>query len=224
MRRIIPFLITVSLAVPAAANAAPKLETDEDKVIYVMGIAMGRSVPPLDLTEREIELLSLGLSDSIGDKELAVDPAEYASQVKSFVETRLAAVATAERTASSSFVKEAASQKGARTTESGLVYLETDAGKGESPALTDSVSVHYTGTLRDGEVFDSSRERGVPATFALNQVIPCWSEALQRMKPGGTATIVCPSEIAYGDRGAPGGRIKPGAALKFEVELISIDE
>jgi FKBP-type peptidyl-prolyl cis-trans isomerase len=224
MRRIIPFLITVSLAVPAAANAAPKLETDEDKVIYVMGIAMGRSVPPLDLTEREIELLSLGLSDSIGDKELAVDPAEYASQVKSFVETRLTAVATAEKNASSSFVKEAASQKGARTTESGLVYLETSAGKGESPAPTDNVSVHYTGTLRDGEVFDSSRERGAPATFALNQVIPCWSEALLRMKPGGTATIVCPSEIAYGDRGTPGGQIKPGAALKFEVELISIDE
>ena len=89
--------------------------------------------------------------------------------------------------------------------------------------MTDTVTVHYTGTLRDGSVFDSSRDRGEPANFALNRVIPCWTEALQRMKVGGTATIVCPSDIAYGDRGAPGGKIKPGAALKFEVELISIE-
>jgi FKBP-type peptidyl-prolyl cis-trans isomerase FkpA len=78
--------------------------------------------------------------------------------------------------------------------------------------------------LRDGSVFDSSRERGEPASFALNRVIPCWTEALQRMKVGGKATIVCPADIAYGDRGAPGGVIKPGAALKFEVELLSIDQ
>jgi FKBP-type peptidyl-prolyl cis-trans isomerase FkpA len=224
MQRIIPLLITVSLAVSAVASAAPKLESDDDKVIYVMGIAMGRSVPPLNLTEREIGLLAQGLSDSIAGKDLVVDPAEYASLVKSFVESRLTAVASAERAASSGFIKEAASKKGARTTQSGLVYLETSEGEGKVPAVTDSVSVHYTGTLRDGEVFDSSRERGTPATFALNQVIPCWTEALQRMKVGGTATIVCPSEIAYGDRGAPGGRIKPGAALKFDVELISIEE
>jgi FKBP-type peptidyl-prolyl cis-trans isomerase len=224
MRRITLFLITVSFAVPAVANAAPKLESDDDKIIYVMGVAMGRSVPSLGLTEQEIEILSQGMTDQIAGRELAVDPNEYGAKVKEIVETRLAIVAKQEKDASAVFVADAAAVKGARTTESGLVYLETSAGKGEKPAMTDSVTVHYTGTLRDGNVFDSSRERGTPASFSLNQVIPCWTEALQRMQVGGTATIVCPSEIAYGDRGAPGGKIKPGAALKFDVELISIDK
>ena len=224
MRRIIHFLITVSLAVPALAQAAPELASDDDKVIYVMGIAMGRSIPPLELSEREIEIMSQGMSDQISGRELAIDPTEYGPKVKALVETRLAAVALSERDASTAFVKEAASVKGARTTESGLVYLEVAEGTGETPVVTDSVSVHYTGTLRDGSVFDSSRERGTPASFGLNRVIPCWTEALQRMKVGGRATIVCPSEIAYGDRGAPGGLIKPGAALKFDVELLSIEK
>ncbi len=224
MRGIIHILITVSLAVPAVAIATPKLESDDDKVIYVMGVAMGRSVPPLGLNEREIEILYQGLSDQLAGRELAVEPTEYRSKVQTLVETRRAVMASEERDASSDFVKQAAAVKGARTTESGLIYLEVSEGTGEKPALTDSVMVHYTGTLRDGTVFDSSHKRGEPASFALNRVIPCWTEALQRMKVGGQATIVCPSDIAYGDRGAPGGLIKPGAALKFEVELLSIDQ
>jgi FKBP-type peptidyl-prolyl cis-trans isomerase FkpA len=224
MRRFIHLLITVSLAVPAAAIAAPELESDDDKVIYVMGIAMGRSVPPLDLSESEIEILYRGLSDQLAGRELAVDPTEYGPKVQALVESRMAVMASTEREASSDFVKEATAVKGARTTESGLIYLEVSEGSGEKPVMTDSVTVHYTGTLRDGSVFDSSRKRGEPASFELNRVIPCWTEALQRMKAGGKATIVCPAEIAYGDRGAPGGLIKPGAALKFDVELISIDQ
>jgi FKBP-type peptidyl-prolyl cis-trans isomerase FkpA len=224
MRGIIHFLITVLLAVPAAAIAAPELESDDDKVIYVMGIAMGRSVPPLGLTDREIEVLYRGLSDQLAGRELAVEPSEYGPKVQTLVETRLAVMAGEERDASSEFVKQAAAVKGARTTESGLIYLDVSEGSGEKPAVTDSVTVHYKGTLRDGSVFDSSHKRGEPASFALNRVIPCWTEALQRMKVGGKATIVCPSDIAYGDKGAPGGVIKPGAALKFEVELLSIDQ
>ena len=87
--------------------------------------------------------------------------------------------------------------------------------------MLDQVTVHYHGTLRDGTVFDSSVDRGEPTTFALNRVIQCWTEGLQRMKVGGKATLVCPAPIAYGDRGA-GSLIKPGAALKFEVELLAI--
>ena len=83
--------------------------------------------------------------------------------------------------------------------------------------------MNYHGTLRDGTVFDSSRDRGTPATFPLNRVIPCWTEAVQKMKVGGKAKIVCPSSIAYGDRGAP-PKIKPGAPLVFEVELLSIEK
>ncbi len=98
---------------------------------------------------------------------------------------------------------------------------EAQAGTGPNPSPTSQVKVHYHGTLRDGTVFDSSRDRGEPATFPVNGVIQCWTEALQMMKVGGQAAIVCPAEIAYGDRGM--GVIKPGAALRFEVELISIE-
>jgi FKBP-type peptidyl-prolyl cis-trans isomerase FkpA/FKBP-type peptidyl-prolyl cis-trans isomerase FklB len=96
------------------------------------------------------------------------------------------------------------------------------AGSGAAPKATDTVKVHYKGTLRDGSVFDSSIERGQPATFPLNRVVPCWTEGLQKMKIGGKAKLACPSNLAYGDRGAP-PKIKPGAALLFEVELLSIE-
>jgi FKBP-type peptidyl-prolyl cis-trans isomerase len=130
-------------------------------------------------------------------------------------------MAAGEKEASAEFLKEAASAEGAVQTESGLIYTEIKAGDGDSPQATDVVKVHYHGTLRDGTVFDSSVERGNPATFPLNRVIPCWTEGVQKMKVGGKSKLVCPSEIAYGDRGSP-PKIKPGAALVFEVELLEI--
>lgn len=107
------------------------------------------------------------------------------------------------------------------TTGSGLVYQSLTEGKGASPGATDTVKVHYRGTLMDGREFDSSYKRGAPAEFPLNRVIPCWTEGVQRMKPGGKARLTCPPAIAYGDRGA-GNVIPPGATLNFEVELISV--
>ena len=106
------------------------------------------------------------------------------------------------------------------TTDSGLVFTEITAGTGASPAATDTVKVHYHGTFRDGRVFDSSVDRGEPAQFALNGVIPCWTEGVQRMKVGGKSRLVCPSDIAYSDQGRPG--IPGGAALVFQVELLEI--
>jgi FKBP-type peptidyl-prolyl cis-trans isomerase FkpA/FKBP-type peptidyl-prolyl cis-trans isomerase FklB len=94
-------------------------------------------------------------------------------------------------------------------------------GSGASPTAEDSVTVHYHGTLIDGTVFDSSVQKGQPATFKLNGVIKCWTEGVQQMKVGGKSRLVCPAQMAYGDRGAP-PRIKPGATLVFEVELLDI--
>lgn len=108
------------------------------------------------------------------------------------------------------------------TLPSGLVYESLKEGTGASPAATDRVKVHYRGTLRDGKEFDSSYTRGQPAEFPLDRVIPCWTEAVQRMKPGGKAKLTCPAAIAYGDRGAGGGLIPPGATLNFEVELLEV--
>ena len=107
------------------------------------------------------------------------------------------------------------------TTASGLVYESLQEGSGEPPKASDTVKVHYKGTLLDGKEFDSSYKRGEPTEFPLNRVIPCWTEGVQRMKPGGKAKLTCPPAIAYGARGA-GGVIPPNATLNFEVELLGI--
>jgi len=101
------------------------------------------------------------------------------------------------------------------------LYSSLKPATGASPKATDTVKVHYQGTLTNGTIFDSSVQRGEPATFPLNQVIPCWTEGLQLMKVGGKGKLVCPSDIAYGDRGRP-PKIPPGATLTFEVELLDI--
>lgn len=107
------------------------------------------------------------------------------------------------------------------TTASGLIYESLKDGTGDSPNATDTVKVHYRGTFLDGKEFDSSYKRGEPTEFPLNRVIPCWTEGVQRMKPGGKAKLTCPPGIAYGASGA-GGVIPPNATLNFEVELVSV--
>ncbi|WP_156481138.1 FKBP-type peptidyl-prolyl cis-trans isomerase [Variovorax sp. PAMC 28711] len=108
------------------------------------------------------------------------------------------------------------------TTPSGLIYQSLKEGTGASPAPTDTVKVHYRGTFpADGKEFDSSYKRGEPTEFPLNAVIPCWTEGVGKMKPGGKAKLTCPPAIAYGARGA-GGVIPPNATLNFEVELVSV--
>jgi len=107
------------------------------------------------------------------------------------------------------------------TTASGLIYQSLKEGTGESPKASDTVKVHYRGTFADGKEFDSSYKRGEPTEFPLNGVIRCWTEGVQRMKPGGKARLICPPGIAYGSRGA-GGVIPPNATLHFEIELLSV--
>ena len=115
----------------------------------------------------------------------------------------------------------AAKEAGAVVTPSGLVYRSLKDGSGTSPSATDTVKVNYKGVLANGTEFDSSYKRGEPIEFPLDRVIPCWTEGVQKMKPGGKARLTCPPGIAYGARGA-GGVIPPNATLQFEVELLSI--
>ena len=109
------------------------------------------------------------------------------------------------------------------TTSSGLIFKLTKLGSGPSPSATDTVKVHYRGTFMDGKEFDSSYARGEPASFPLNQVIKCWTEGVQRLQVGGAAKLTCPPAIAYGERGAGGGKIPANATLQFEVELLGIN-
>ena len=115
-----------------------------------------------------------------------------------------------------------AKEKGALVTPSGLVYKSIREGTGVSPTATDNVKVHYRGTFADGSEFDSSYARSAPAEFPLGGVIPCWTEGVQRMKVGGKAKLTCPSKLAYGERGAGGGKIAPNTPLQFDVELLEI--
>jgi len=213
--------LTLCLAAPAGAQAPVELDSDDDRSIYLIGASLGRNVVSLALDDREVAILERGFEDSVKERELAVDPDTFGPKVNAFVDRRNKRTASAEKVASQKLLDAAAKEKGAVTTESGLIYIEEKAGAGAQPKATDTVKVHYHGTRSDGSVFDSSRNRGEPVTFELNRVIPCWTEALQRMKPGGEAVIFCPAEIAYGDRGFRG--IRPGAALRFEVELIAVE-
>ena len=120
------------------------------------------------------------------------------------------------------YLEKAAAEPGAKKTASGLIYREVTPGTGPSPKATDTVKVHYRGTLTDGKEFDSSYSRNEPAEFPLNRVIPAWTEGVQMMRVGGKCQLVCPSNLAYGQRGAPPD-IPGGATLVFEIELLAIN-
>jgi FKBP-type peptidyl-prolyl cis-trans isomerase FkpA/FKBP-type peptidyl-prolyl cis-trans isomerase FklB len=136
-------------------------------------------------------------------------------------QARAATVAESEKKASAVYLAKAGAEPGAKKTASGAIVQTIKEGSGPSPTAADKVKVHYQGTLVDGTVFDSSVRRGSPATFALGGVIKCWTEGVQQIKVGGKSRLICPADIAYGDRGSP-PLIKPGATLVFEVELLEI--
>ena len=210
-----------AVAPPARAQSAPELKTDEQKTLYAIGLAVAGSLAAFALSPAELELVKAGLTDGVLKRQRQVDLQAYGTKIQELQRTRASMVAAAEQKAGQAILDKAAAEKGATKTASGLVMVPIKPGTGASPKATDRVKVHYHGTLADGTVFDSSVQRGEPATFPLNGVIPCWTEGLQLMKVGGKSRLVCPAALAYGDRGAP-PRIKPGATLTFEVELLEI--
>jgi FKBP-type peptidyl-prolyl cis-trans isomerase FkpA len=213
-------------APPAETQKAPRaqtgaLQTEDQKTFYALGAALGRNIGVFKLTSSELKFVRMGLEDSVLGRKSQVDLQTYTQRINALAQERASAQATKEKAKSKGFLDKAAKEKGAVVTPSGLVYIEEQAGTGDSPKATDTVKVHYEGKLTDGTVFDSSLQRGQPAEFPLNGVIRCWTEGLQKMKVGGKAKLVCPSSIAYGDQGSP-PRIPGGATLSFEVHLLDI--
>ena len=196
------------------------MTTDEQKTIYAVGLVMSRNLGQLGLSDAELDLVKRALSDAASGKP-AVDVDVYGPKIDSLIQTRAGSLAGKEKTAGKTYADNAAKQKGAVRSASGLVYRELTVGSGASPKATDKVKVHYRGTLLNGTEFDSSYKRNAPAEFPLNGVIPCWTEGVQKMKVGGKSALVCPADIAYGDGGRPG--IPGGATLLFDVELLSIN-
>ena len=187
--------------------------TDDQKVIYALGLLMQRSLGQFDLSAAELDIFKRALSDAALGKP-AIDADEWRARIEPFATARGERVVVREKAASVAYLAKAAAEAGAVKTDSGLVYRETSPGTGASPGAGDVVRVHYRGTLINGTEFDSSYKRNEPAEFPLNRVIGCWTEGLQRMKVGGKARLVCPSSIAYGDEGRPS--IPGGATLIFE--------
>jgi FKBP-type peptidyl-prolyl cis-trans isomerase FkpA/FKBP-type peptidyl-prolyl cis-trans isomerase FklB len=205
----------------ADAQATPELKTDEQKTLYAIGLAVAGSLGAFALSPADLEVVKAGITDGVLNRQRQVDLQAYMPKIQEMQRARASVVAAAEQKAGQAVLDKAAAEKGATKTASGLVMVPIKVGTGAAPKATDRVKVHYHGTLADGAVFDSSVQRGEPATFPLNGVIPCWTEGLQLMKVGGKSRLVCPAAIAYGDRGAP-PRIKPGSTLTFEVELLEI--
>jgi FKBP-type peptidyl-prolyl cis-trans isomerase FkpA/FKBP-type peptidyl-prolyl cis-trans isomerase FklB len=198
-----------------AGAAATLGSSEEDKALYALGVAVSQNISSFDFTAAELEQVKVGFTDGALGKTPQVDVQAYIPKLRELQGTRVAAAAT-------KALDKAAAEPGAKKTESGLVISTVSEGTGPSPAATDTVKVHYHGTLPSGKVFDSSVDRGEPATFPLNGVIPCWTEGVQLMKVGGKSRLVCPAAIAYGERGAPPD-IGPGATLIFDVELLAIE-
>jgi FKBP-type peptidyl-prolyl cis-trans isomerase FkpA len=219
------FILAAALSLGAYAAAVsaqqPSLETDQDKTLYALGVAIGSNVKDFSLTSKELALVEAGIQDAALGNKLRVDMQAYGPKIQALADDRLSAAVSAEKKASAEFLAKMEKEKGAQKTASGLIYIPIKVGTGPTPKAEDTVKVHYHGTLRDGTVFDSSVERGEPVSFPLNGVISCWTEGLQKMKVGGKSKLVCPSEIAYGDQGQ--GPIPGGAALVFEVELLAIE-
>jgi FKBP-type peptidyl-prolyl cis-trans isomerase FkpA len=199
-----------------------KLNSEDDKTFYAMGFMLGQNLQRLELSDAELAAFYKGLYSSAKNQKAEVDVQTYQQKIQMVFKARMDKVAEKEKKAGTEFVDKFV-KEGATKTASGLAYKHIKEGTGATPQATDTVEVHYHGTLLDGTVFDSSVERGKTISFPLDRVIKGWTEGLQLMKEGGKAKFVIPADLAYGDAGAP-PKIPGGATLVFEVELFKVSK
>jgi FKBP-type peptidyl-prolyl cis-trans isomerase FkpA len=184
---------------------------------------LSRQLAPFNLSDAELKIVKAGLDDGLAGRSRGANPEELMPRIRELSESRKGTEAEEEKRAGRAFVERALREPSVRRLDSGVVYVEQVAGTGDSPGPTDRVTVHYRGTRTDGSEFDDTRARAEPVSFPLDSVIRCWTDGVREMRTGGKAKLVCPSEVAYGDRGMPPS-VKPGATLVFEIELLGVEK
>jgi FKBP-type peptidyl-prolyl cis-trans isomerase len=229
--RIAVAAMTAMLTLPAVAHdpaGEVDLSDDTRKASYAIGLNIGGGMKAQGV-EVDLEALTAGLADALAGKEPRISPEQMQAammalqqkvQGQQMQRMREAGAKNAED--GKAYQDQNAKKEGVTTTASGLQYEVVQAGEGEKPGPTDIVTVHYTGTLIDGTVFDSSVRRGEPTSFPLDNVVPGWSEGVQLMNKGAKYRFVIPPDLAYGEQGAPGSPIGPNSTLIFEVELLDV--
>ncbi|MDO8804156.1 MAG: FKBP-type peptidyl-prolyl cis-trans isomerase [Elusimicrobiota bacterium] len=213
------FIAGAAMAQDKAVPAAPGM-TEDQKTLYFLGQAVSSKIKQFEFTADETKYVIQGFSEALAGEKSKADES-YGLKLNAYLAKKQEAIVAKQKEASKPFLMKMALETGAQMLPSGVVYIPVKEGSGAAPKASDMVKVHYHGTFPDGKVFDSSVDRGTPAEFPLGGVIPCWTEGVQKMKVGGKAKLVCPSDTAYGDQGA-GGAIPGGATLVFDVELLEI--
>lgn len=217
-------------AAPADSDIAKAtgLKTEKEQASYMIGMQMGRSLEPIK-DEIDLDTLMKAAKGAMnGDKLLLTDDQaktveqSFMQRVQKKKEEEMATLSTKNAADGKAFLAANTKKPNVKTTASGLQYQVMTEGKGAKPTASDSVRVHYKGSLLDGTTFDSSYDRGQPAVFSLEQVAPGWSEGVQLMPVGSKYKLWIPSDLGYGEQGTPGGPIPPNATLVFEVELLDI--
>lgn len=200
------------------------LSTEIDSVSYALGFQNGTFLAREGITDIDMSNYAAGLTNGLGSEEGALTQEEVYAVVNRYIQRLNEERSTQNREEGASFLEENKGKDSVMVTESGLQYKILEEGDGESPSAENIVRVNYEGRLINGEVFDSSYERGQPAEFPLNQVIPGWTEGVQLMNEGATYEFYIPSELAYGARPPQGSPIGPNETLIFKVELLEVKE
>jgi FKBP-type peptidyl-prolyl cis-trans isomerase FklB len=227
--RLIAAALFVLMAASAGAQDAPALKDQKDKISYIIGMDIGTNFKRQSI-DIDPDILGRGIKDGLSGAKPLLSEQETKEVLAAFEKVMRAkqeesrkAIGEKNKKEGEVFLAENKAKEGVKTAPSGLQYKVIKPGTGKKPQATDTVTVHYRGTLADGTEFDSSYRRGKPATFPVSGVIPGWTEALQLMEEGAKWQVVIPSKLAYGEQGS-GQAIGPNATLIFEVELISIQE
>ena len=219
------FILGIAVTLVACNQTSYKnveLNTQIDSVSYSLGISVANNLKSSGFESIETQALASAFSDVFEGNEVKINEEDANMLIQEYFVELSQKKSQEAISAGQAFLDENGKKEGVTTTASGLQYEVLTNGTGATPVETDQVTVHYHGTLVDGTVFDSSVERGQPATFPVNGVIPGWVEALQLMNVGSKYKLYIPSDLAYGERGA-GGSIGPNETLIFEVELLSIN-